>query len=167
MLTLAELLNRTATPGRVEWIGRRPARRAPMLSVTEVRALTDRGFDGDRSAARASHKRQVTLIQAEHLTVIANLLGRDLAISPNELRRNLVVSGINLAALRTSTFRVGDALLEGTGHCHPCSRMEEALGFGGYNAVRGMGGITARILQGATIHVGDPVTLVSAGRSER
>lgn len=167
MLTLVELLNRTATPGRVEWIGLRPARRAPMLSVTEVRALTNRGLDGDRSAARSSHKRQVTLIQAEHLTVIARLLGRDAAIAPCDLRRNLVVSGINLAALRTSTFRVGNALLEGTGHCHPCSRMEEALGFGGYNAVRGMGGITARILEGETIHVGDAVTLLSAGRGER
>lgn len=166
MLTMAELLGRTAVPGRLDWIGLRPARREPVLVLPEARAIEDRGLDGDRSATRSGSRRQVTLVQAEHLRAIASCLGRD-AVSPEDLRRNLVVSCINLAALRTSTFRIGEVLLVGTGHCHPCSRMEETLGHGGYNAVRGMGGITARILEGGTLRVGDPVTLVSAGAAER
>lgn len=67
------------------------------------------------------------------------------------------MSGINLLALHDRRFRIGSALLEGTGLCHPCSRMEEALGQGGYNAMRGHGGITARVLEGGLVQIGDRV----------
>ena len=84
------------------------------------------------------------------------LSGHD-AVAPATLRRNLVVSGIPLAALRGRRFRIGDVLLEGTDACDPCSRMEAALGPGGYNAMRGMGGLCARILEGGTLRRGDAV----------
>ena len=100
--------------------------------------------------------RQVTLIQAEHLPVIAVLCGRD-DVTPELLRRNIVVSGINLFALKKAQFRIGDAILEGTGPCVPCSRMEENLGPGGYNATRGHGGITARVIRAGTIRSGDQI----------
>ncbi len=81
--------------------------------------------------------------------------------APALLRRNIVVSGINLLALNGAQFSIGGALMEGTGHCHPCSRMEETFGPGGYNAVRGHGGITARVLSGGVVRVGDPVVFKS------
>jgi MOSC domain-containing protein YiiM len=96
----------------------------------------------------------VTLVQAEHLQVVAALLGLE-ALDPTLLRRNLVVSGVNLLALRGRQFRVGDVLLEGTTPCHPCSRMEENLGHGGYAAMRGHGGINARVLRGGMLRVGE------------
>nr|MCU0888230.1 MOSC domain-containing protein [Rubritepida sp.] len=98
--------------------------------------------------------RQVTLIAAEHLAAIAAFLGRA-ALPPELLRRNLVIEGVNLLALKGRRFRLGGALLEHSGECHPCSRMEEVLGVGGYNAVRGHGGITARVLAGGPIALGD------------
>jgi MOSC domain-containing protein YiiM len=78
-------------------------------------------------------------------------------LTPGMLRRNMVIKGINLHALKDRRFWVGNTLLEYTGDCHPCSRMEETLGLGGYNAVRGHGGITARIIQGGIIALGDVV----------
>jgi MOSC domain-containing protein YiiM len=96
-------------------------------------------------------------MQAEHLQVIAALLHKP-ALEPALTRRNLVVSGINLLALRDRRFCIGDVVFEGTGRCHPCSRMEEALGPGGYNALRGHGGMTAQILQGGRLSLGDAVT---------
>jgi MOSC domain-containing protein YiiM len=113
---------------------------------------------GDRYAESPGTKRQVTLIQAEHLPVIARLTGHA-SIPPEWLRRNLLVSGINLLALKDRPFRIGAVLFEGTGLCQPCARMEEVLGAGGYNAMRGHGGITARVLEGAELFVGDAVTL--------
>lgn len=107
-------------------------------------------------------KRQVTLIQAEHLAVVGSLLGRD-AVDPSLLRRNVAVAGINLYAMRDARFRVGNVLLEGTGICAPCSRMEAALGPGGYNAMRGHGGITARVLEAGLIEMGATVALEAPG----
>jgi MOSC domain-containing protein YiiM len=153
---LKELLSNVPRAGTVEWIGVRPARREPVVIVDTVEARVGQGLTGDRFRGGASSKRQVTLIQAEHLPVIARLLGLD-RVDPALLRRNIVVGGINLLALNGAQFAMGDALMEGTGPCHPCSRMEETFGTGGYNAVRGHGGITARVLSGGVIRVGDPV----------
>ena len=142
--------------GKLEWIGLRPARRAPLQSFNHVEVLADLGLAGDHQAQRAGGLRQVTLIQREHLDAVAKLLGRD-AVDSALTRRNLVVSGINLLALHDAQFDIGGVVFEGTGLCEPCSRMEEALGVGGYNAMRGHGGITARVLAGGVIRVGDPV----------
>lgn len=123
--------------------------------MTEV--IQDRGLTGDHRAIRPGSKRQVTLIQAEHLMAVARILGRD-TVDPALSRRNLMVSGINLLALADREFRIGAAVLLGTGRCAPCSRMGEALGTGGFNAMRGHGGITAVVVRGGIVRVGDPVT---------
>ncbi len=154
--TLQQLFDTLPQIGRVEWIGLRPARGEAMRAPGEVDAVVDRGLDGDRFAGRGGNPRQVTLIQAEHLAVIAACLQRD-RVEPALLRRNLVVAGLNLLALKDKRFRVGDALFEFSGACHPCSKMETALGAGGYNAMRGQGGITARVLESGTIRIGDGV----------
>lgn len=162
-MDLRELSLQFPRPGRLERILLRPAHRALAREVQEARAIAGHGLEGDRSALRAGGKRQVTLIQAEHLPVIAALTAHA-EIDALLLRRNLVVSGLNLLAARTLFkdrplhLRIGaDALLEITGPCEPCSRMEEVLGSGGYNALRGHGGVTARVLAGGVLAAGDAV----------
>jgi MOSC domain-containing protein YiiM len=150
--------------GRVEAIIVRGDPRQPARAVERTLARAGIGLADDRLGSRGAAElstRQATLIQHEHLPVIARL-ARVPAVDPAALRRNLVVSGINLLALKNARLRVGGALLELVGPCHPCSRMEEAIGPGGYAAMRGHGGMTARILEDGPIAVGDAVSALVA-----
>nr|WP_298153347.1 MOSC domain-containing protein [uncultured Pseudoxanthomonas sp.] len=150
---LARLMATLPRAGKVEWIGLRPARDQVMVAARTVQAIAGAGLVGDRYQG-GSGKRGITLIQAEHLPAIAALAQRpDLA--PALLRRNVVISGIPLVALKQRRFRIGTAVFEGTEECDPCSRMEDALGPGGYNAMRGHGGLCARIVEGGTFGLGD------------
>ena len=101
----------------------------------------------------------MTLIQQEHLNAVSSIL-RKKRIDPKLTRRNIVVSGINLLSLKHHQFRIGDVTLETTGICAPCSRMEENLGAGGYNAMRGHGGITATVIEDGEIKLGDTIELI-------
>ncbi|MBU1823166.1 MAG: MOSC domain-containing protein [Bacteroidetes bacterium] len=154
-----ELMQRYTQPGSVAWIGLRPASRQPMQEVEESYAHIGTGLDGDRYKGKPESKRQVTLIQAEHLAAVGSFLGKGI-VDPLLTRRNIVVQGLNLLALKDKHFRIGEAELEYTGECHPCSRMEENLGHGGYNAMRQHGGITARVVKEGRIRVGDSVEVL-------
>lgn len=151
--TMAELLAQFPYQGRVDWLGVRPARRTAVQPVETV-TIASHGLEGDHRARPG--KRAVTLIQAEHLPAIAALLRKD-RVDPAPLRRNIVVSGINLIALKQRTFKIGGAVLCATGPCAPCSRMEQTLGPGGYNAMRGHGGITAEVIEPGIVSLGDQI----------
>lgn len=143
--------------GRLEWIGLAATSGGPIERFDSAELQVGTGIVGEHHATGdKSSKRQVTLIQQEHLAVIAQLSGREF-VTADLLRRNLVVSGINLIALKDRCFRIGPVRLEGTGPCAPCSLMEQNLGPGGYNAMRGHGGITAVVHEPGTIRIGDPV----------
>lgn len=165
--TIQTLTQHFYQPGRVEAIFLRPSRDVPCMAVASTTAIAGKGLEGDRTAKITSRNpmgsnRQVTLIQAEHLMVMSALLRRE--VQPALLRRNLVVSGLNLIAAK-SLFKafpmyvcIGDVVLEITGLCEPCSKMERILGHGGYNVMRGHGGMTARIIRGGHLCIGDAVT---------
>ena len=158
------LFNRYAKdikPGKLEWIGLRPAHYHAMQSVSQSQALAGLGLEGDhRSSKTPGSGRQITVISREYISQIAHFTGRQ-TVAPDLLRRNLVISGINLTALRFQRFQIGDALFEATALCHPCSRMDKALGQGGLVAMLGHGGLCAKIITGGTINVGDTVTVIT------
>jgi len=158
MEQLSALQSQFPRPGRVEWIGLRAERKQPLQSVQEVETCALQGLQGDHYSGRTG-KRHLTIIDAAHLLAVAQYMGVT-AINPADLRRNIVVSGVNLRALKQRRFQLGSVLAEYTDPCHPCSRMEEVLGPGGYNAMRGHGGICARVLEAGVIRVGDALTAV-------
>ncbi|WP_210517760.1 MOSC domain-containing protein [Hymenobacter terricola] len=165
---VARLLATLPQTGRLEWIGQRPVRREPLVAVPEAELKTDSHLLGDHARPKGGGKRQITLIQHEHLAAVAGFLGLDGPVAPGRLRRNLVVSGLNLLALKNRQIHIGEeVILDITGECHPCSRMEEELGPGGYNAMRGHGGLTAHIAQGGIIRVGDVVQVLIPDLSGR
>jgi len=155
--TIKQLIHNLPQQGKVEWLSIRPVKRKP-VSVVDTVTVLQQGLEGDHYAGRSGY-RSVTLIQQEHISTIASLLHIN-KIDPRELRRNIVVSGINLLALKDREFKIGTAVLKMTGLCHPCSRMEEAFGVGGYNAVRGHGGINACVIFPGIISLQDKVVVV-------
>ena len=158
---LAALMGTHVRGGTVEWLGVRTERRGAVRAI-ERAAITWNGLEGDHRARPG--KRAVTLIQAEHLPVIAAMVGEDAPpVTWERLRRNVVVSGLNLLALRDATMRLGTATLRGTGICPPCSRMTEIFGPGGYNAVRGHGGILAEVLEPGEVALGDALVPLEGG----
>lgn len=155
--TLKDLLVSLPQHGTVQWIGIRQQKRTPLTVVEKIKVL-EAGLEGDHYAGRSGN-RSVTLIQHEHIATIASLLHKE-KVFAEELRRNIVVSGLNLLALKDREFKIGSAILKMTGLCHPCSRMEETFGEGGYNAVRGHGGINARVIQPGVIKLQDKVIAI-------
>lgn len=146
----------------IEWIGVRPRRREPLMAVTEAEAVADLGLRGDhRMTKTPGSGRQVTFISREFVTQIEQHLGKN-GLDPAVLRRNIVVSGINLNALRRQQFWFGGALFEATQLCHPCARMEAELGPGGVVAMMGYGGLCAKVLQTGQIAIGDSLRLATS-----
>ena len=165
-MTLRDLTTKFAQTGQLQAIYCRPARDIFCVQTDSAMAIAGRGLQGDRAALTISQNplgsnRQITLIQAEHIAVISALMNK--VIDPAMLRRNLVVSHINLLAAK-SLFKdqpmhlvINNVILEITGPCEPCSKMEASLGIGAYNAMRGHGGVNARVIKGGEIKQGDSV----------
>ncbi|MEO6118683.1 MAG: MOSC domain-containing protein, partial [Methylotenera sp.] len=112
--------------GRLESIIVRPARRVPAIELLRSTAIAGVGLQGDRLGIESKHiakkvsNRQVTLIQAEHIEVIAKIM-RLPPLNATTFRRNLVISGINLLAIKPlfkdqiHYLQIGKVLLEITG----------------------------------------------------
>ena len=152
-------------PGKLEWIGIRTGKGKEILQVDQAELLLGHGIAGDKAAQKSGGKRQVTLIQAEYIPVIASFLNQT-SLEPNVLRRNLVVSHINLSVLNKQQIEINGAILEITGNCAPCYKMEEALGYGAFNAMRNHGGVNAIVIKGGVIRVGDELRVCAENKKD-
>ena len=147
---------------KLVWIGVRPARDLAMIAVDVAEFRLLRGVVGDRygkvagKAGVKSGKREVSLIAAEAIATLAARLGvADACDLYPKTRRNLVLEGVDLITLIGRRFCVGDIELEGTGECEPCVRMNLVFGPGGFSAMQGLGGLTARVIRPGILRVGD------------
>jgi len=140
---------------------------APMHSRDDVEAIAGVGLDGDRYAAGAGKyadraadgKRAVTLIERE--AVAAAGLEYDVEIGEHETRRNVVTEGVPLNHLVGRTFRVGDVTMRGLRLAEPCAYLEGLTRPGVRRSLVHRAGLRAEILEGGTLHVGDPIDEVT------
>jgi len=83
-------------------------------------------------------------------------------VGETESGHALVMDGSPEAGGRNLGPRPMETVLIGTGACAPCSKMEETVAVGAFQAMRGHGGITASVERGGAIRVGDAVRAIGA-----
>ncbi len=138
-----------------------PEGSAAMERVEEVRTIEGCGIEGDRYCegtgfwTRYGDVCEVTLIEAEDLDYIQNELG--IGVKNGEHRRNIITSGIRLGDLRRKSFRVGEAVLEYDRPRPPCRHVQDLSEPGMTRALKGRGGICARVVQGGKIRARDAI----------
>jgi MOSC domain-containing protein YiiM len=134
---------------------------AAMERVEEVRTVEGCGIEGDRYCAgtgywtRYGDVCEVTLIESEDLDYIENELG--ISVKNGEHRRNIITRGIRLGDLRRKKFRVGETVLEYDRPRPPCRHVQNLSEPGMTRALKGRGGICARVVQSGSIRAQDAI----------
>ena len=137
-------------------LSRRPEKGAVVKVEDELPLTVSQGIIGDYYSG-TSRKRQVTLMQESFLQELSRIMGFEVTMAMT--RRNILVRFDALTELIGKEFRLGSAVLKGTGHCRPCEKMNSTIGPGGHQAMKGRGGITACVLEDGIIHCGDVLGL--------
>jgi MOSC domain-containing protein YiiM len=142
-----------------------PKSGAQMKSVQAATALEGCGLEGDRYCAGSGHWSrfgricEVTFIAAEDLDDIERETG--VGVKNGEHRRNVVTRGISLKALRRGEwFRVGEVVFDYRGPRSVCRYIERLTEPGMTQALKGRGGICARVTENGTVWVGDEIEVL-------
>jgi MOSC domain-containing protein YiiM len=151
--------------GFVQGIFFAPEGGAEMKSVQAATALEGYGLEGDRYCAGTGHWSrfgrvcEVTFIAAEGLHDIERETG--VGVKNGEHRRNVVTRGISLKTLRRGErFRVGEVVFEYRGPRSVCRYIERLTEPGMTQALKGRGGICARVIENGTVRVGDEIEVL-------
>jgi MOSC domain-containing protein YiiM len=133
----------------------RPPGNFPLVEVSKVECVAGHGLRGDRYFDhRENYKGQATFFSTE---VFEKLCAHfDIKDKPaGILRRNLIVSGVDLLSLIGREFEIQGVKFLGTQHCAPCEWMETAFAPGAKDFLRDNAGLRAKILTDGTVAVGD------------
>jgi len=127
---------------------------APMVGVREVECVAGRGLRGDRYCEHdEGHRGQVTFFSIEVWEDLCRAHGvtdRD----ASSFRRNVIVRGVDLNGLIGREFSVQGVRFLGLEEAAPCRWMNRAFCEGAEAALRGRGGLRARILEGGVLRAG-------------
>jgi MOSC domain-containing protein YiiM len=130
-----------------------PAGEHPAVDVEEVECVAGQGLRGDRFFGyKENYKGQITFFATEvyqDLCERLNVHNKE----PKVLRRNVLISGIDLNELIGREFDLQGIHFEGVAECSPCFWMNEAFGSGAEEYLRGHGGLRARILSSGLLRV--------------
>jgi MOSC domain-containing protein YiiM len=149
---------RMKTKGRLQAIWIAPEKGAPMVSLTEVRAVAGQGLFGDRNFSRGTHgapDKNLTLIEAEKIADFVR--ATDLPFSAADSRRNLVTEGIELNPLVSHEFYIGAIKIRAVELCEPCSLLAKRTHRQVLWGLLHRGGLRCEILTDGIIRVGDAV----------
>lgn len=128
-----------------------PAGTAPIEEVTSIECVAGKGISGDRFFDhKHNYKGQITFFSWEVYRELCDRFGVD-DKSPSVFRRNVIVEGVDLASLIGREFDLQGVRFSGIEECHPCFWMNRAFHEGAEQAMRGHGGLRARILTSGTI----------------
>lgn len=124
----------------------------PMLEVPHVECVAGSGLRGDRYFGhKPDYKGQVTFFAMEtHEAMIERFSLHDL--NPSAYRRNVIMRGLDLNALIGREFDIQGVRFFGTEEAKPCLWMNRAVATDAEAALRGRGGLRARILSDGTLH---------------
>jgi MOSC domain-containing protein YiiM len=134
---------------------------APTKKVAEVRAVADKGLEGDRyfsgtgTYSKPGSGAKVTLIELEAIEAVKR--DYDIELEPGESRRNIVTRGVALNHLVGHEFKIGAVTLRGTHLCEPCSHLQKLTQDGVMRGLVHRGGLNAEILTDGVIRIGDTV----------
>lgn len=142
--------------GRVEHVFVAPVVTEPMQRLDSAVAVAGRGLEGDRYfdgtgtfSDPGSTGRDLTLVDAAALEAAG--------VAPEESRRNVVVSGVDLDALMGRSFRIGEVECVGRRRCEPCAHLQRLTRPGVLRALVHRGGLRADVVTGGVLRVGDQV----------
>ena len=133
----------------------------PLVEVQQVECVAGHGIRGDRFYDyRDDYKGQITFFSLE----VFDRLAAHFALtkkSAGALRRNVIVSGVELNDLIGEEFSIQGVRLRGTAHCKPCYWLDQAVAPGTEKFLQGNGGLRAQILSDGVIAVGDAQLVLS------
>jgi hypothetical protein len=140
--------------GTIKSLGVAVSKLNPMDQVDKIELITGQGIIGDRHLRTdgTRSKRQILLMDIETLI--------EFGLSERDIKENITVQGIDFSLIKSGNIaKIGqDVILEISGDCEPCSRMDE-LRPGLKNDIDGRRGMLAYVKSGGTISSGDIIII--------